>query len=320
MARPLRIEYEGAWYHVMNRGRGRCVTFPADEAYRAFLDTMAEAVERFKLEVHAYCLMPNHYHLLVRTPLGNLSRIMRHIDGLYTQRHNRLFNTDGSLFRGRYKAILVEAEAYLVSLSRYIHRNPVAGDTPLVKELQDWPWSSYPVYAGHLAPPPWLVLDDILNGVDIHDFAARYQSMVASGKEDAVDVFHARERQGPILGGDAFRARVLAERRRPPEVPLRQAQARPLQHPEALLRATAAWFDLEVEHILARGHTGATEARPFAMWLCQQEAGLTLREIGARFGNIHYSAVSQNIRRLKKRWGEDRLHRQQQAVMSRLDP
>ncbi|MDF1615231.1 transposase [Desulfurivibrio dismutans] len=318
MARPLRIEYEGAWYHVMNRGRGRCVTFPADAAYRAFLDTMDEAVERFQLEVHAYCLMPNHYHLLVRTPLGNLSRIMRHIDGLYTQRHNRLVNTDGSLFRGRYKAILAEADAYLLALSRYIHRNPVAGEAPLVMALGDWPWSSYPVYTGHCEPPPWLVLDDIRNCIGSHDFPARYQAFVESGEEDVVDIFHARERQEPILGREAFRERVLGGGRRVPEVPRRQT--RPLQQPEALLRAVAAWFDLEVEHILARGNTGAAEARPFAMWLCQQEAGLTLREIGVLFGNIHYSAVSQNIRRLKRRWVKERLCWHQQAVMSRLDP
>ncbi|MBL1260698.1 MAG: transposase [Thiotrichaceae bacterium] len=108
MARPLRIEYENAFYHVMNRGRGRQGIYTADEYYHAFLKCLKEAHQLFGLEIHAYCLMGNHYHLLVKTPWGNLSRAMRHINGVYTQRHNRLKKTNGSLFRGRYKAILVD--------------------------------------------------------------------------------------------------------------------------------------------------------------------------------------------------------------------
>ncbi len=137
MTRPLRIEYEGAWYHAMNRGRAREVIFPDDVAYAAFLTTLAEAVARFRIEVHAYCLMPNHYHLLIRTPHANLSRAMRQIDGLYTQRHNQLAGTDGPLFRGRYKAIVVDADAYLLNVSRYIHCNPVEANPPLVDALPE---------------------------------------------------------------------------------------------------------------------------------------------------------------------------------------
>lgn len=157
MSRPLRIEYEGAWYHLMNRGRNRQEIFPDDHAYQVFLDTVAEAVDRYRLEVHAYCLMPNHYYLLVCTPLGNLSRIMRHVDGLYTQRYDRKEGTDGPLLRGRYKAILVDADTYLLSVSRYIHRNPVDGSRPLVDRLEDWPWSSYPAFINAARPPTWLV-------------------------------------------------------------------------------------------------------------------------------------------------------------------
>ncbi|PWG61262.1 transposase [Spiribacter halobius] len=156
MARPLRIEYEGAWYHVMNRGAGRRVTFPDGDAYQRFLDTLAETVDRFRIEVHAYCLMPNHYHLLLRTPFANLGRAMRHLDGVYTQRYNRVAGTDGPLFRGRYKAILVESDAYLLTVSRYIHRNPIDCLTPLTAELEGWRWSSYPEYIGARPSAPWI--------------------------------------------------------------------------------------------------------------------------------------------------------------------
>jgi REP element-mobilizing transposase RayT len=121
MARPLRILYENAWYHVMNRGASRIKTFYNDDNYKLFLDLLSDTYQRFNLETHAYCLMPNHYHLLVRTPLANLSRCMRHIDGLYTQKFNRIGKRDGALFRGRYKAILIDADSYLLQLSRYIH-------------------------------------------------------------------------------------------------------------------------------------------------------------------------------------------------------
>ena len=114
MARPLRIEYEDAFYHVMNRGRGRQWVFHDPAYYNDFLKCLNEANKRFGVEVHSYCLMGNHYHLFLKTPRGNLSRIMRHIDGVYTQRHNRRKRTDGTLFRGRYKAIVIDAGSYRV--------------------------------------------------------------------------------------------------------------------------------------------------------------------------------------------------------------
>ena len=103
MSRPLRIEYEDAYYHVMNRGRSRQKIYPETACYEDFLKCLDEAHARFGIEIHAYCLMGNHYHLLIKTPRGNLSRAMRHIDGVYTQRHNRRKKVDGALFRGRYK-------------------------------------------------------------------------------------------------------------------------------------------------------------------------------------------------------------------------
>lgn len=136
MTRPLRIEYPDAYYHVMNRGRGRQAIFHDQAYFDAFLATLSEAHERFSLEIYAYCLMSNHFHLLVKTPEGNLQRAMRHVGGVYTQRYNRLKKTDGPLFRGRYKAILVDADEYLLHLSRYIHRNPL--EAHMVDDLTNY--------------------------------------------------------------------------------------------------------------------------------------------------------------------------------------
>ena len=117
MSRPQRIIYEDAWYHVMNRGAGRRKIFNDRADREIFLETLGEACHQFCIEVHAYCLMGNHYHLLLKTPQANLSRAMRHINGVYTQRYNRSNKTDGSLFRGRYQAILVDSDAYLLHLN-----------------------------------------------------------------------------------------------------------------------------------------------------------------------------------------------------------
>lgn len=144
MSRPLRIQYPGAIYHVMNRGNARQAIFKNPGHYELFLRCLAETIEMWELKLHAFSFMPNHYHLLIETPLGNLSRAMRHLNHVYTQRFNQLMNRDGHLFRGRYKSILVEEDAYLVELMRYIHLNPVKGR--LVKRPEQHPWTSHRFY------------------------------------------------------------------------------------------------------------------------------------------------------------------------------
>ena len=137
MVRPLRVEYEGAYYHVMNRGRGRRMIYHDEKYYKYILWCLEQSNTRFALEIHAYCLMGNHYHLLVRTPRGNLPRAMLHINAMYTQHYNFLRKIDGPLFRGRYKAINIEQSSYLLPVSRYIHRNPVETVKPMVSAIAD---------------------------------------------------------------------------------------------------------------------------------------------------------------------------------------
>ena len=163
MSRPLRIEFKHAWYHVMNRGAGHRMIFNTDEQRQYFLSLLEVTAKRFNADWHAYCLMGNHYHLMLQTPDGNLQRIMRHINGIYTQYFNRSENTDGALFRGRYKAILVDAQAYWLQLSRYIHRNPL--EAGLVGDLTDYPWSSYQAYTKARSAPGWLSTEYILHSL-----------------------------------------------------------------------------------------------------------------------------------------------------------
>ena len=144
MARPLRIEYSGAYYHVTSRGNERKAIFRDDRDRERLLELLARAVKDFHLRLHGYVLMSNHYHLLVETPRGGLSRALRYLNGVYTQAFNRRHRRVGHLFQGRYKAILVDKDAYLLELSRYIHLNPLRVE--LVKDLKEL--ENYP-YCGH---------------------------------------------------------------------------------------------------------------------------------------------------------------------------
>lgn len=141
MARPLRIEYAGALYHVTSRGDNKAEIYLDDSDRLQFLETMEAVCERFNWVLHSYCLMDNHYHLLIETPESNLSEGMRQLNGVYTQRFNRKHERVGHVFQGRFKSVIVQKESYLLELARYIVLNPVRAR--MVRSAKNWPWSSY---------------------------------------------------------------------------------------------------------------------------------------------------------------------------------
>ena len=157
MVRPLRIEYPGALYHAMSRGNAYQDIFHDDRDRQSFLKNLEHCTELHNLICHAYCLMDNHYHLLIETPDGNLSKAMRDINGNYTQKFNARHKRVGHLLQGRYKAYLVEKDLYLLEVARYIVNNPV--EAKLVQYPQDWKWSSYKATAGFVKAPDWLEVD-----------------------------------------------------------------------------------------------------------------------------------------------------------------
>ena len=160
MARQLRIEFPGAFYHVTARGNERKAVFKSIKDREKFLSYLESASNRYGAVIHAYCLMDNHYHILIETPLGNLSKIMQHINSAYTTYFNIKRKRSGHLFQGRYKSILVEVDEYAKELSRYIHLSPVRAK--MVKTPEEYQWSSYSYYADKKKTPEWLYRDFIL--------------------------------------------------------------------------------------------------------------------------------------------------------------
>lgn len=202
MARPLRLEFPGAIYHITARGNAQGEIFFGDEDRSLFLVCLGEVVTRFTWLCHAYCLMDNHYHLLIETPDGNLSEGMRQLNGVYTQRFNRRHGRVGHLFQGRFKAIVVERDSYLLELCRYVVLNPLRAR--MVKHIERYPWSSYPATMGLVASPEWLKPDWILSQFGKRRATAklRYAKFVSEGGEGLSPWSSVRGQA--VLGNDAF--------------------------------------------------------------------------------------------------------------------
>ncbi len=281
MARPLRIEYPGAFYHITSRGNAGDSIFKNNRDRRFFLEILGETVERFRWVCHTYCLMDNHYHLVLETPEANLSRGMRHLNGVYTQKYNWVNNRRGHIFQGRFKAIIVDKDSYFLELSRYVALNPVRAN--MVMHPGDWKWSSYRATAGKDPVPSFLTTGFLLSLFANQRSRARelYISFVLEGITMESPW---KELRGQIfLGDNSFIAGCKAQllRGESLEIPRQQRHA---QRPEL-----ETFFDVK------EGRKGRNEkiARAFG------EYGYTLKEIADVLG-LHYSSVSRIARAGKK--------------------
>jgi len=303
MARPLRIQFPHAYYHIVNRGLARQAVF-ADRADRAmFVALLADCHEMWGIRVIAYCLLDTHYHLLIQTPEANLSRVMRHLDGLYTQRYNRRHRRDGPLFRGRYKAIVVDAERYLLAVARYIHRNPVTAG--LVRVPEAYAWSSCRLYVDKGTLPAWLDAGQLLSRFPKKDWPRQFLAFMRSPEEEAVKSFYESKRWLPVLGSKDFHERLRRRVRKRgtglTEVPEAKAYLRP--DASACLEAVGQVYGRQREELLRRRIGQRNEARAVAMYACRRHAGMKLGDIAKLFHVGGYSTVSSVIGRVKTKLG-----------------
>lgn len=276
MARPLRIEFSGAVYHVTSRGDGREAIYVDDVDRGDFLAVLASVVKRFNWRCHAYCLMGNHYHLLLETPEANLSDGMRQLNGVYTQRFNRRHRRVGHVLQGRFKAILVEKDSYLLELARYIVLNSVRAK--MVRKPHSYPWSSCRATAGLEPAPGFLSTDWVLSqfGTAKGRAQRRYAKFVAAGI-GGPSVWHDLKQQ-IYLGSDQFIKRTLARVGTTDdlsEVP--RAQRRPPP------RALAAYEKMH------------RDPHP-AMAAAYRSGNYSLAAIARHF-SVHYSTVSRAVSR-----------------------
>jgi len=284
MTRPLRVEFEGAVYHVTSRGNAGNDIYLADADRMLFLKILTDTVERYHWQCHAYCLMSNHYHLLIETPEANLSRGMRHLNGVYTQCFNRTHRRMGHIFQGRFKAVLMEKESHLLESARYIVLNPVRAE--IVKHPRDWKWSSYRATAGETSPPAFLALDWLLAQFDTRRRQAflAYRRFVKEGK--GIPLWDGLK-GGVLLGSDTF-----VEQMRPR---LRQLDSQEISRTERLLGhpSLEQLFDgIEDDHQL----------RDQRIHEAFRLHGYTLFQLQERLG-LHYSTIS----RIAKRVDEARM-------------
>jgi REP element-mobilizing transposase RayT len=281
MSRPLRLEFPGAIYHVTSRGDRREPIYRDNQDRLDHLAVLEQSMDRFDAQVLAYCLMGNHYHLVLHTRAANLSRLMRQLNGIYTQRFNRRHGLAGHLFQGRFKAILVDRDAYLLSLCRYVERNPVAAG--LVKQPDAWPWSSCRAHLGQAPTPSWLDTDGLhgyLLGAPVKGPPDRGQAITLYAallrNDSDRDLWAKGLRQQVFLGDEAFVSRMLAAApaaaRIDPEVPRAQRF-----HPKRL------------DELLAEGPTRET-----ALYLAYKRHGFTMTRLAKEVG-LSVSRVSRII-------------------------
>lgn len=282
MARPLRIEYSGAVYHITSRGNARKKIYSDDQDRENFLGVLGTILKRYNWLCHAYCLMDNHYHLLIETPDANLSIGMRQLNGVYTQLYNRSHGRPGHIFQGRYKAILVDKDNYLLELCRYVVLNPVRAK--LVELPEHWKWSSYTATAGLKRAPEYLSVDWILGvfGTNRKTAQNQYRKFVKEGINRKSPW---GELQGQILlGENSFVEKfkdLLRDKEAIKEIPRQQRYA----------------FRPNLKEVFKKQGSGGKKGRNYGIYDAHIKYGYSLKEIADYLG-IHYTTVSKAIKEM----------------------
>jgi REP element-mobilizing transposase RayT len=324
MARPLRIDLADGWYHITSRGNNRQNIYLNDQDRKYFLGLLAEMPERFRVEVHAYALMNNHYHLLIRTPNANASRAVQWLNVSYSVWWNRRHERCGHVFQGRFKSILVEGGSWLLELSLYVHFNPVAVDrlglnknhkrlenigykvpssgirAQRLRVLNTYAWSSYRFYGGYQASPGWLTTTELMKRAGKGDGAYRRLAEKRLGSAEG-DSIWSNLKRGYVLGEEEFAHSVCED----------ISTGRETQGKKAV-RAQAGWGQIvkAVEEIKEESWKNFSGRRGdwgkgMVFYLAQKHTGMTLREIGEQADGMDYAAVSIAIKRFSRSLEKD---------------
>ena len=296
MSRPLRIEYQGAYYHIFSRGNRRQSIFRSDTDRNTFLETLERMSDRFKVDIFAFVLMDNHYHLLLRTNQPNLSKAMQWLGTTYTTIFNLRHAQTGHLFQGRYKSILVENEPYLIQLSCYIHRNPLRAG--MVQRLIDYPWSSYPAYAYKWPYYPWLHTELILSqfapeSSQCSAYREKVQRYADESKTIWEDVKH-----GAIYGSEGFVDQIKKQYLDKEDQELLPVQIKNVHKPKLCDIIDSASVELKADIETWKNSRRILKAdvrsRDMLVYLLWQSGRFSNSEIGSQVG-LTISSVSRRV-------------------------
>jgi REP element-mobilizing transposase RayT len=311
MARPLRIDYPDAYYHVTCRGNERKDIFKDDRDRNVFLEKLQASLEIYSVRLHAYVLMTNHFHLVCQTPKANLSSFMRHFNVSYTAFYNRRHARVGHLYQGRFRAILVEADSYLLELSRYVHLNPVRvasmqkrGSGEQLKYLRKYYWSSLEGYLTQSRAKPWVVYEEVLGYVG--GSRKGYGQFIEEGLAAGYGTPWEDLRGQVVLGSEGFWERVKGKWSRGSFSVREQPSVRVLQRvePEKVLGKGAAYFKLRPEE-LRRKRSGYRDQRALLMEMLHRYSEVSQQEIGRHMGGMDYTAVSHERGRVRQKMVQD---------------
>lgn len=285
---------------MMNRGRRGEDIFADSNDYEGFIALLQETSKMFDLRVSAFCLMSNHYHLLVQTPSGNLSRAMRHVNGVYTQRYNRRRNIDGQLFRGRYKSVLVQEDSHLLELLRYLHRNPVTAH--MCNSVGDYPWSSHQGYISSAKKWDWLNKATLLDMFSKEQNKAKRQYLNFVQCENSAEVtdFFSKKNLPTFFCTQDFVEWIKAtyhQLQNHEEIPQSRGLAPTISE---IKQAVCQCYKIQEKDLELTKRGRINEPRNVAVYLARRRCGLRLEEIGQEFGIEKYSSVSSIVTRTEK--------------------
>ena len=321
MARPWRLQYEGALYHVFSRGNNQQDIFVTDDDRYLFLDTLGQMSERYDIDIFAYVLMDNHYHLLLRTPKANLSRSMQWLGTTYTRRFNLDHFQSGHLFQGRYKSILVENDAYLLQLSYYIHNNPLRAG--IVNRLIDYRWSSYLAYAYNRRHPGWLDKDLIFSQFQGENKRRKYREKSQKYSDEHRRIWE-DVRHGFIYGSQKFVKRIKDRYMvsdPDPAIPQQKSIIKD-SDPVKFLNKASKILKCDLERIKNSPRVRESDKlnRDLLLYLLWQEGKYTNVQIGILMGLTH-SAVSRRVAIIGEKMAlEQNFNKQIKAIKSQIKP
>ncbi len=307
MGRPLRVEYPGALYHITSRGNERRKIFKDKTDRITFLKILKDYHDRFGILLHSYVLMDNHYHLILETPKGNLLKVMHGINSRYTIYFNRRHKRTGHLFQGRYKAIIVDKDAYLIPLSRYVHLNPVRAR--MVEKPEQYRWSSYRGYIEKGKEDNWVEYSWVLSefGQRRKRAGQKYREYTEQGLIVKIESPLKDLLGQVVLGGDEFKEKIIEylEGKQISQEIVERNRFEKMALPDNIVKVVAKKFNMEEKEVRSKGRRGNI-ARLVAIYIIQRYTGISNEEIGKIFGGIHYSAVSKASARLKEKMASNK--------------